>query len=324
MKLSLIVPCYNEAGNVKRFYEEVKNAFCNKIEAYEVIFVNDGSGDSTLKEIKKLYQQDRHIKIISFSRNFGKEAAMYAGLQNASGEYTGIIDADLQQSPEIVVEMVKYLDENPETDSVAAVQKHREEGKVRIFFKNIFYTLINKVAEVDLKAGASDFRVFRKNVAEAIINMPEYYRFSKGIFSWIGFETHYIGYIAKPRTEGESKWSIKSLMRYALEGMIAFSTAPLKLAVGLGLFLAIASVTYMFVVIIQKIFFSIDINGYPTIVCLILLLGGIQLLVIGIMGEYLARTYVQGKNRPIYIAKEILKHEEDENNEKDKEHFESA
>ena len=306
MKLSLVVPCYNEEGNVKKFFDSVNTAFENKIQEYEFIFINDGSKDNTRNKLKELLSESTHpIKIVDFSRNFGKEAAIFAGLQNTEGDLVTIIDADLQQRPEIVVDMVSFLDEHTEYDCVAAFQEKRMEGKLMSFVKNVFYKLINHISEIDFKNGASDFRTFRRSMADAILNMPEYFRFSKGIFSWVGFETYYMPYMVEERYSGETKWSVKKLIKYAIEGFISFTTFPLKVATFLGFFTSFIAIAYLLVVIFQKLFWGIDIPGYATIICLILLLGGVQLLVLGIIGEYLSRMYIQGKNRPVYIIKSI-------------------
>lgn len=308
MKISLVVPCYNEVQNIIPFWELVKETFSGQ--HYEVIFINDGSRDGTLLKLKEIYNCNKScVKVVSFSRNFGKEAAILAGLERAS-DYTSIIDSDLQQPPGIVLEMVEFLEQNDEFDIVAAYQEERSEGKIISGFKNCFYKLINKVCEIEFYPGASDFRTFRKNVVEAIISMKEYFRFSKGIFSWVGFETYYMPYIANKRYSGESKWSFFKLLKYALEGFLSFTTFPLRIGTYLGFGISFAALVYMVVVFIQKIFFAIDIPGYPTIVVLVLLLGGIQLLILGIMGEYIARTYIQGKNRPVYIVKEYLEDED--------------
>ena len=248
---------------------------------------------------------ERPVKIIDFSRNFGKEAAIYAGLRETTGEYISLIDADLQQNPEFVLKMVNILDENREYDCVAAYQEKRNEGKVKIFFKNCFYKIINKMADIEFVNGASDFRTFRRNMCEAILEMSEYHRFSKGIFSWVGFNTYYMPYSADERLSGTSKWSFLKLCKYAIEGIVAFTTTPLRISTMIGTLTSFASLIYMLVVIIQKLAFGIAIPGYATIVVLILFLGGIQLLSLGIIGEYLSKTYIQTKGRPIYIAKEI-------------------
>ncbi|MCH5303243.1 MAG: glycosyltransferase family 2 protein [Ruminococcus sp.] len=309
MKLSLVVPCYNEQDNVELFYEETVKAFKNVSFDYEFVFVNDGSRDKTLEKLKKLYNEktESDITVVSFSRNFGKESAIYAGIKNASGDYVSLIDADLQQRPEVVLEMMDILENEVEYDCVAAYQGVRKEGKVITGFKSGFYKLINKLSEVELHADASDFRTFTRGVADAIVEMGEYHRFSKGIFSWIGFNTKYIPYEVQERNAGETKWSFSKLVRYAFEGISAFSTKPLKLATYVGITASFAAIIYLVVVIIQRLFFNVAVSGYATIVALILLLGGIQLFCIGIIGSYLAKTYIQSKNRPIYIAREILK-----------------
>lgn len=307
VKSSLIVPCYNEEENVDLFFHTAVKAFDENAITYEIIFVNDGSRDKTAVKLKKIFKEHPEIvSVVNFSRNFGKEAAILAGLKHSKGEFVTIIDADLQQRPEIVVQMINFLENNEEYDSVAAYQQMRIEGKVISWIKSLFYKLINKVCEIEFRPGASDFRTFRKKVVDAILSMPEYFRFSKGIFSWIGFETFYMPYIAEERIAGTSKWSLLKLFKYAIEGFISFTTLPLRVATFIGAFCSISSILYMVVVIIQKLCFSIDLPGYPTIVVLILFLGGIQLMVLGIIGEYLARTYIQGKNRPIYIEKEYL------------------
>ena len=309
MKLSLVVPCYNEQDNVELFYEETVKAFKDKGFDYEFVFVNDGSRYKTLEKLKKLYNEktDSNITVVSFSRNFGKESAIFAGIKNSSGDYISLIDADLQQRPEVVLEMIDVLDNEYDVDCVAAYQAKRKEGSVMTGFKSGFYKLINKLSEVELHADASDFRTFTRGVADAILEMGEYHRFSKGIFSWIGFNTKFIPYEVQERNAGETKWSFTKLVRYALEGITAFSTKPLKLATYVGVTTAFAAIIYLIVVIVKRLFFYEPISGYATIVALILLLGGIQLFCIGIIGSYLARTYIQSKNRPIYIAKEILK-----------------
>ena len=312
MKLSLVVPCYNEAENVGLFQEAVMTAFDGCGYDYEIIFVNDGSRDATLHNLKKLYAQQKcPVKVISFARNFGKEAGLYAGLEHASGEYISLIDADLQQRPEIVRDMVRILDENPDTDVVAAYQDRRSEGAVLSFFKRCFYSVINKLSKVTLQSDASDFRTFRRSVRDSLLELGEYHRFSKGIFAWVGYETQFIPYTACPRAHGKSKWNFFKLLNYAIEGIIGFSTAPLRLSVYLGGFTAVGAVLYLLWVILEKLIWGIDVPGYATIIVLILLLGSMQLFCIGIIGEYVGRTFEQSKNRPIYVAKEILSYEEE-------------
>lgn len=316
MRLTLVIPCFNEEDNVVPFFEATEKAFeklpCDE---YELIFVNDGSKDNTKMKLKQLYLQHKDkVSVINFSRNFGKEGAILAGLKRSSGDYVAVIDADLQQRPEIVVDMVSYLEAHEEYDAVAAYQERRIEGKAMSGIKKLFYKMINKVCDIEFYFGASDFRTFRRSVVEAILSLPEYFRFSKGIFSWVGFDTYYMPYVAEERNAGVSKWSFGKLLRYAWEGFLSFTTFPLKLATYLGTFFSVLSLLYMVVVVIQKIFFSVDLPGYPTIVVLILLLGGIQLIILGIIGEYLARDYMQGKNRPIYIEKEYWKKQDEGTN----------
>ncbi len=312
MKLSLIVPCYNEAENVAAFQQAVIAAFDGCGYDYEIVFVNDGSRDATLHNLKKLHaRQQCPVKIVSFARNFGKEAGLYAGLQHASGDYISLIDADLQQRPEIVRDMVKILDEQPEYDVVAAYQDRRSEGKILSFFKRSFYAIINKLSKVTLQPDASDFRTFRRSVRDSILDLTEYHRFSKGIFAWVGYETCFIPYTACERAAGTTKWSFWKLMEYAIEGIIGFSTAPLRLATVLGSATGIAAVLYLIWVIIEKLVWGIDVPGYATIIALLLIFGSLQLFCIGIIGEYVGRIFEQSKDRPIYIAKEVLDYEEE-------------
>ncbi len=314
MKLSLIVPCYNEQENVRKFFDACDIAFADMQGDFEIIFVNDGSSDATWSSLKSIYATEKtKVKLINFSRNFGKESAIYAGLRRAVGEYTSIIDADLQQRPEIVREMVRLLDTNADIDCVAAYQETRHEGKLLSFFKNSFYKIMNTIGETPIKSGASDFRTFRRNVRSAILEMKEYYRFSKGIFSWVGFNTYYMPYKAEKRHAGKTAWSFTKLLKYAGRGFLSFSTFPLKISAFIGGVCSLGALIYMIAVIIQKLCFGIDVPGYPTIVVLILLLGGLQLITLGIIGEYIAHVYIEGKHRPIYITKEYITYEENEN-----------
>lgn len=310
MKLSLVVPCYNEAENVAAFQDAVIQAFDGCGYDYEIVFVNDGSRDATLHNLKKIYAAQKcPVKVISFSRNFGKESGLYAGLQHASGEYISLIDADLQQRPEIVRDMVQILDEESQYDVVAAYQDRRGEGKVLSFFKKSFYKIINMLSSVSLQPDASDFRTFRRSVRDSILDLGEYHRFSKGIFAWVGYETKFIPYTACERAAGTTKWSFWKLVNYAIEGIIGYSTAPLRLATLLGVVTGISAILYLISVIIEKLVWGIAVPGYATIIVLILLLGAVQLFCIGIIGEYVGRTFEQSKDRPIYIAKEILEYD---------------
>lgn len=312
VKLSVIVPCYNEEDVIERFFDAAAAAL-SSIESYELIFVNDGSRDATLEKLKKLFQSRKDVcmRILDFSKNFGKEAAMLAGLKAAEGEYVAIIDADLQQRPEILCQMAGILDSEPEYDCVAAFQQQRKENKLIKGIKGLFYKIMNRASSVELKDGASDFRMFRRAMVESIVQMPEYHRFSKGIFSWVGFRTKYIPYDVQAREGGESKWSFRSLFHYAVDGIVSFTTAPLKLATVIGTVMFFVSIVYIAVIVIEKLFFGIAVAGYASIVALILLFGGLQLLCIGIIGEYIAKIYEQVKSRPIYIVKKEYRRDEE-------------
>lgn len=311
MKLSLVVPCYNEAENVAAFQEAVIGAFADCGFDYEIVFVNDGSRDATLHNLKKLHTQQKcPTKVVSFSRNFGKESALFAGLEHASGDYICFIDADLQQRPEVVRDMVDILESDPDVDVVAAYQDRRSEGKVLSFFKKSFYAVINKLSKVTLQPDASDFRTFRKSVRDSILELKEYHRFSKGIFAWVGYNTRFIPYTACERVAGTTKWSFWKLMEYAIEGIIGFSTAPLRLATVLGFLGGVGAILYLLWVIFEKLVFGIDVPGYATIITLLLIFGSSQLFCMGIIGEYVGRIFEQSKDRPIYIAKEVLSYEE--------------
>ncbi len=305
-KISMIVPCYNEEGNISLFFEDVKQTYSkNKDYKIELIFIDDGSKDNTLLELKKISKdKEFDIKIISFSRNFGKESVIYAGLLKASGDYTVLIDADMQQPPSLTLKMAQILDKDKECDCVCYYQNDRIEGKFISSIKDCFYKVMNKVSEVEVKQGASDFRMFRSNVKDAILSLKEYCRFTKGIFSWVGFNTCYLPYTPMKRATGSSKWRPYKLMKYGLSGIVSFSTKPLKFSIYLGFLLSFFSVVYLLIVIIQKLFFEVNIPGYPTIITCILLIGGIQLFCLGIIGEYISKMYMETKKRPIYIIKE--------------------
>ena len=310
-KLSLVVPCYNEGENVIPFHEAVLDAFQDCGYSIEIVYVDDGSRDATLHNLKKIYaRQDCRVKIVSFSRNFGKEAGIYAGMQHASGAYISLIDADLQQRPEIVRDMVQMLEEQPEYDIVAAFQDRRREGKILSFFKKSFYAIINRLSKVPLQPDASDFRTFRRSVRDSILELPEYHRFSKGIFAWVGYKTMFIPYTACPRQSGVTKWSFWKLFNYAMEGIIGFSTAPLRLATLLGSVTGVAALIYLVCVILEKLIKGIAVPGYATLIVLLLFFSSMQLFCIGIIGEYVGRNFEQSKNRPIYIAKEVIGEED--------------
>lgn len=308
MNLSLVIPCYNEQDNVEKLFNEINRVFASRVEDYEFVFVNDGSTDNTYKNLKKLFESNpqHNIQVLSFSRNFGKESAIYAGLSKAKGDMVCLIDADLQQRPEVVLEMLEVMAQDEDTDCVTAYQEQRKEGKVISAIKSVFYKMINKICDIDFVNGASDFRLMKRKMVNAILEMTEYNRFSKGIFSWIGFNTKYIPYTVADRESGETKWNFRKLMRYAIDGIVSFSTAPLKLSIYVGFISAALSIIYLIVVIIQKLCFGISVPGYATIVVLLLFLGGTQLFCMGLLGEYLAKVFTQVKNRPIFILKDYL------------------
>ncbi len=309
MNLSLIIPCYNEEGNVKKLYEETEKAFAGSGVSLEYVFVNDGSSDKTEEVLGELFKTEysSNITVVTFSRNFGKEAAIYAGLQHADGDYMCIIDADLQQKPSVALEMFNTIIANPEIDCVCAYQTSRKEGKGMSAVKSAFYKLINKMAETEFKDGASDFRLFNKKLRDAVLSLGEYHRFSKGIFSWVGFNVHYMEYTADERNSGKTKWSIGKLIKYAISGIIAFSTAPLKLSIYIGSAATAFSVIYLIVTVIRKLTSHINVDGFTQLVILISFFSGVLLFTIGIIGEYIAKIYQQVKNRPIYIAKDVKK-----------------
>ncbi len=307
MKLSMVVPCFNEEENVCDFYECAKRCFDPRGFSYEIVFVDDGSNDDTLKRLKSLTEKkDGNIKVVSFSRNFGKEAAIYAGLSRAKGDMVCIIDADLQQRPEVVLEMMDILDSESDLDCVAAYQKERKENSLMSAVKSGFYKIINKISEVEFVNGASDFRLMRRSMVKAVLSLTEYYRFSKGIFSWVGFKTKYIPYEVRPREHGKTKWGTVKLIKYAFEGIAAFSTVPLKFAAFTGFLSSLSGVIYLVLNMVKKAAWGYNIPVAAVIITLILLVGGLILLSLGIIGGYLAKMYVQLKNRPIYIEKIFL------------------
>ena len=307
MHLSLVLPCFNEASNVEAMHDAVIAAFEGCGFTYEMVFVDDGSSDGTFTRLKALREKSvQSITVVRFSRNFGKESAIYAGLKHARGEYVTLIDADLQQPPALALEMARFLDGNDEFDCVTAFQAQRSEGRLTVFLKDCFYKLMNRITEIAFVQGASDFRTMRRSMVEAILSLGEHNRFSKGIFSWVGFQTHYIPYKAEERHAGTSKFGTRKLFKLAFDGIVSFTTMPLRLAAFAGVFSALAALVYMVVVIVQKLGWGIDVPGYATLVVLILFLGGLQLLGMGVLGEYLAKTYVESKRRPIYLAREVL------------------
>lgn len=303
--ISMVVPCYNEQESIPYFYKEICNVF-KKIKNinFEIIFIDDGSSDHTLEIIKEITNRDDRFKYISFSRNFGKEAAFLAGLKEANGNYIGVIDVDLQDPPDLITQMYDILKTN-EFDCVATRRTNRKnEPPIRSFFAKLFYKLINKISNTQIIDGARDFRIMSKQMVDAIISISEYNRFSKGIFSWVGFKTKWLDYENKNRIAGNSKWSFWNLFLYSLDGIVAFSTIPLAISSVIGLLFCLLSFIFIIFIIIRTLIFGNPVSGWPSTICIIFLVGGIQLFCTGILGQYLSKTYLETKKRPIYIIKE--------------------
>ncbi len=304
--LSIIVPCYNEEEAVPYFYPELKKYLKEIDTTYEILFVDDGSKDKTVEKCLELKKNDDCIKVISFSRNFGKEAAILAGLRESKGDYVVLMDADLQDPPFLLPELYRTVTEE-DYDSAATYRVTRKgEPKIRSFFARMFYKIINKMIEVEIVDGARDYRIMSRKMVDAVLSMSEYYRFSKGIFPWVGFKTKYVEFENVERVAGETKWSFWKLFKYAIDGIVGFTTAPLRIATILGIFVSGFGFLYMLYIVIKALTIGDPVAGYPSMIAIICFLGGIQLLVIGIMGEYLGRTYMESKRRPNYIIKEIL------------------
>ena len=306
--LSVIVPCYNEEENVKDFYIELmKNGsfFEERGMDVEILYIDDGSKDRTVEEVRELRKNDERIRMISFSRNFGKESAMYAGLEKAKGDYVVIMDADLQDPPALLPEMFAAMDEG--YDSVATRRVSRKgEPPVRSFFARCFYRLMKKISKTEIMDGARDYRLMTRQMVDAILQMPEYNRFTKGIYGWVGFRTKWLEFENIERAKGETKWNFWKLFLYSIEGITAFSTVPLVIASFIGvLFCVLAFVAIVFI-IVRKILFGDPVSGWPSLVCIILLVSGVQLFCLGILGQYLSKTYMEVKKRPVYLVKEEL------------------
>ena len=306
--LSVIVPCYNEEETVRDFYIEfMKNQefFAKKQMDLEILYVDDGSRDRTVEEVKKLRMEDERVHLISFSRNFGKESAMYAGLEKSKGDYVVIMDVDLQDPPRLLPEMFGYLDEG--YDSVATRRVSRKgEPPVRSFFARMFYRLMKKISRTEIMDGARDYRLMTRQMVDAILNMKEYNRFTKGIYGWVGFRTKWIEFENVERQKGETKWNFWKLFLYSLEGITAFSTAPLMFASLMGVLFCVLAFVFILFIIVRKLIFGDPVSGWPSLVCIISLVSGVQLFCLGIVGQYLAKTYMEVKNRPIYIVKEEI------------------
>jgi len=304
-KISIVIPCFNEENNIPLIYSAINKVFENGISAeYELIFVDDGSKDNTLKVLRDLSATDQKVKYISFSRNFGKEAALYAGIKNATGDFVAVMDADMQDPPELLCDMYKEI-KTGEFDCIAARRVDREgEPKIRSFFARAFYKLINKVAEVQLVDGARDFRLMNKKYVDALLELSEYNRFSKGLFDWVGFKTKWIEYKNVERRSGKTKWSFWKLFKYSVYGIVAFSSLPLYICSLLGITMCAVSFLAILFIIFRQLFFGGSVAGWPSLVCIIVLIGGLLMLGIGILGFYLSKIYLEVKNRPIYISRE--------------------
>lgn len=306
--LCIIVPCYNEEAALPYFLQEIRKVADNMSTTFqldfEILFINDGSRDKTLQILRQAAQEDKRIRYISFARNFGKEAAMYAGFQNCTGDYAAVMDADMQDPPSLLPEMYQAL-QSGEYDSVATRRVTRKgEPPIRSFFARCFYKLINRISDADIVDGARDFRLMTRQMVDAILSMAEYNRFSKGIFGWVGFRTKWLPYENVERVAGETKWSFWKLFLYSLEGITAFSTAPLAIASIAGILLCIVALLFVCVVLVKTLAFDDAVGGWPSMMCVILFLGGVQLFCMGILGQYLAKTYLETKKRPIYIVQE--------------------
>lgn len=307
-KISIIIPCYNEEAALPYFFTEIRKVADNMTATYELcfefIFVNDGSKDGTLNLLREFAAEDNRVRYISFSRNFGKEAAMYAGFQHAAGDFAVLMDADLQHPPDMLEEM--YLAITEEGFDIAAARRVSRKGEppIRSFFARCFYRLINKISRAEFVDGASDFRMLSRRAADALLEMREYNRFSKGIFGWVGFQTKWIPYENVERVAGETNWSFWKLFLYSLDGIIAFSTAPLAVASVVGVLFCLAAFIGIVIIVVKTLIWGDPVAGFPTLACLLLLIGGSIQLSLGIIGQYLAKTYLETKRRPVYIIAE--------------------
>ncbi|MEE1115033.1 MAG: glycosyltransferase family 2 protein [Eubacterium sp.] len=307
MLLSLIVPCYNEEEVLPLFYEKTTAVLQSMKCDYELLFVNDGSKDGTLGLMKQFAASDGHVKYLSFSRNFGKEAAMYAGFCNVNGDYTAVMDADMQDPPDLLPQMLEIL-QTGEYDCVATRRVDREgEPPIRSFFARQFYKLINKISDADIADGARDFRLMKREMVDAIVAMSEYNRFSKGIFGWIGFRNYWLPYVNVECAAGETKWSFWTLVKYAIDGIINFSQAPLKISSVAGIISTFAAFVLLIFLIIRRIIFGDPVAGWASTICIIIFLGGVQMFFLGIIGQYLSKTYMEVKHRPHFIVADTNK-----------------
>ncbi len=306
-KISIIVPVYNEEEAIKIFYDKITEVSAKMEADFEYIFVNDGSKDKTLEIAKEYAKKDSRVRFVSFSRNFGKEAAMYAGLQASTGDYVAIMDVDLQDPPDLIPEMYETL-LTTDYDCVATKRKTRKgENPIISFFSRLFYKIINKMTKTEIVDGARDFRLMSRQMVDSILQVTEYNRFSKGIFSWVGFNTKWIAYDNIERSAGKTKWNFWKLFVYALDGITAFSTAPLMIATLAGILFCFLAFIMIIAIIVKTCLYGDPVSGWPSMVCIVLLVGGVQLFCLGIMGQYMSKEYMEIKNRPIYIVKETEK-----------------
>ena len=303
-KLSIIVPMYNEEEVIELFYKETKkvvNEIADKYD-YEMLFVDDGSKDKTIEKVKEIRKNDKKVRYISFSRNFGKESGIYAGLSNCKGDLAVLLDADLQHDPKYIPEMIKYIEEG--YDTVTTLRNRKGESKIKSWFSEFFYQIMKEAKNIELKQGSQDFRMMTRQVVDAILEMKEYNRFSKGIFSWVGFKTKYIEVEYRTSAAGKSKWSFKSLTKYAIEGITSFTLKPLKISIVIGILISVVALISALAIIIQTLACGKDVPGYASIITAILFMGGIQLISIGILSEYVGKIYLETKNRPSYLIRE--------------------
>jgi len=302
--ISIVVPCFNESDSIDEFHSEVTGVLKGMNCDWEIVFVDDGSGDDTLAKIKRLADDDINVKYLSFSRNFGKESALYAGLMNSRGDYVAVMDADLQDPPGLLPEMLETL--NSSDFDIVATRRISREGEpvIRSFSARIFYKIINRFSKLDFVDGARDYRLMTRQVVDAVLQLNETNRFSKGLFTWVGFNTKWIEYENIQRAHGETSWSFWQLFKYSIEGIVAFTTIPLSISTYFGLIFSIFAFILIIFLVVRNILFSDPVQGWTSTFCMMLLLGGIQLFSIGILGKYLEKTYIEIKNRPIYIVKE--------------------
>ncbi len=309
MLLSVIVPCFNEEEAIPYFYDEINRVIAEMKETTdgleaEYLFIDDGSRDRTLAVLKELREKDSRVRYVSFSRNFGKEAGIYAGLENAKGDYLVIMDVDLQDPPSLLPEMFRAVTEEGYDSAATRRVSRKGEPPIRSLFARLFYKLINRISDAEIMDGARDYRIMSRQMADSIISITEYNRFTKGIYGWVGYRTKWLEFENVERIAGETKWSFWKLFKYALEGIMAFSTAPLSIATYFGIFMSFMAFLFILVIIVKKLTIGDPTYGWSSMVCIILLISGLQLFSIGIVGQYLSKTYLETKKRPIYIAKE--------------------